>query len=76
MSLTSLEANFSLGLTYFEINFIRDHLNSKMFCTVLLIQPDLRNVCICMCVGDGVREQLVRIGSDPTYVGSRDHPQA
>lgn len=46
MSLTSLEANFSLGLAYFRINFIRDHLNSKIFCTVLLIQPDLRNVCI------------------------------
>lgn len=51
MALSSLEANFSLGLTYFEINFIRDHLNSKIFCTVCIIQPDLRNVCIYVCWG-------------------------
>lgn len=45
-SLTSLETNFSLGLGYYEINFTTDHLNSKIFRTLLLVQPDLRNFCI------------------------------
>lgn len=45
-SLTSLETNFSLGVAYYGINLITDHLNSKIFGTLLLIQPNLRNVSI------------------------------